>query len=231
MKMLAGCGLNLKSGGYSMFARRRKRNVFWGIILTAHLLIFSVGGSAIENEVGTVDSENVIININDGNCKEWQQIQPLIEEKNIDVGERDLVHYNCFWAVKAKNNFIFYFSYRCSDPIDWTANAWRYNIFIDSDCDKKTGFRGFESSWSIGADYMIQGSNIYKFAGSGPTAWEWKELYTLPYTLDGNQVEIQLSKKIIDSKRIEILLQGDNEDIKDYMPDDYKNQSISFELE
>jgi len=58
----------------------------------------------------------------------------------------------------------------------WRAvNGAVWNIFLDTDRNAKTGYRG--SGLSIGAEYMFEGSStaaqLYKYTGSG-TNWSWK---------------------------------------------------------
>lgn len=58
----------------------------------------------------------------------------------------------------------------------WRAvNGAVWNIFLDTDRNAKSGYRG--SGLSIGAEYMFEGSStaaqLYKYTGSG-TNWSWK---------------------------------------------------------
>jgi hypothetical protein len=58
----------------------------------------------------------------------------------------------------------------------WRAvNGAVWNIFLDTDRNAKTGYRG--SGLSLGAEYMFEGSTtasqLYKYTGSG-TNWSWK---------------------------------------------------------
>jgi len=58
----------------------------------------------------------------------------------------------------------------------WRAvNGAVWNIFLDTDRNAKTGYRG--SGLSVGAEYMFEGSataaQLYRYTGSG-TNWSWK---------------------------------------------------------
>ncbi len=55
--------------------------------------------------------------------------------------------------------------------------SWGFQVFIDSDDDKNTGFKGSFaniSNFPIGADFLIEGVHVYQYAGEG-TDWAWLE--------------------------------------------------------
>lgn len=47
------------------------------------------------------------------------------------------------------------------------------HIFINADGDESTGYG---DSMRAGADFMVEGEKMYRFAGDGPAVWNWKEL-------------------------------------------------------
>ncbi len=59
--------------------------------------------------------------------------------------------------------------------------SWGFQVFIDTDDDPTTGFQGGFAGigqFPIGADYLIEGVNVYQYAGSGQD-WQW---VTSPFT-------------------------------------------------
>lgn len=53
--------------------------------------------------------------------------------------------------------------------------SWGFQVFIDSDDDPATGFKGSFAGineFPIGADYLIEGVNVYQYSGTG-TDWSW----------------------------------------------------------
>ena len=53
--------------------------------------------------------------------------------------------------------------------------SWGFQVFIDSDDDPSTGFKGSFggiSAFPVGADYLIEGVNVYEYDGTG-NDWNW----------------------------------------------------------
>lgn len=167
----------------------------------------------------------------DGKCDEWKNIKPVAEDPRGDVDDNDVVDYMKLWVVRDSDNL--YISYTFARPVDWNTDAWRCNVFIDTDGNGNKGYKGSEGDWAIGADYLVQGGKVFQFIGSGPMAWEWKELATLSYSVDEAQVEIKMPYSVLGIKptqKINILLHGDNQPGKqDCVPDTYKTKVIIIE--
>lgn len=54
--------------------------------------------------------------------------------------------------------------------------SWGFQVFIDSDDDLSTGFKGSFggiNTFPIGADYLIEGINVYQYSGTG-SDWHWE---------------------------------------------------------
>lgn len=163
----------------------------------------------------------------DGKFDEWKGTNPLAEDTKEDVGAEDVVDWTAFWAMRDNENL--YFSYACAKPLDWSANAWRYNVFIDTDNNPETGYKGYDGNWAIGADYLLQGGIIFKFNGPSQTAWEWQEIGSQKYFIESNQVEIQVPYTVIGitvSQKVNILLHGDNVEKTDFLPGNYTKEVI-----
>lgn len=177
------------------------------------------------NSVAAVDDASRIKI--DGKCDEWKDVKPLAEDPKGDAGDNDIVDYTEFFAVRDSGDL--YISYICVNPMDWNTNAWRYNVFINTDDNMSTGYKGYDGSWYIGADYLVQGGKVFKFIGNGPMAWDWKEIELLSYSVEGAQAEVKVPYSLLEIKpgqKIEIFLHGDNINTADFVPDDYKNKAI-----
>lgn len=167
----------------------------------------------------------------DGKCDEWKNIKPVAEDPSGDVGAKEVVDYIKLWVVRDNDNL--YISYTFARPVDWNTDAWRCNVFIDTDDNATTGYKGSDGDWAVGADYLVQGGKIFQFIGTGPKAWDWKELYLSPYSVEGVQVEVKVPNSVLGIKpnqKIGILLHGDNQPGQtDLMPDAYKTKVIIVE--
>ncbi|MFH1856426.1 MAG: hypothetical protein ABH836_04245, partial [Candidatus Omnitrophota bacterium] len=76
----------------------------------------------------------------DGNCDEWNKISVTANDAIGDIDSDDVVDFVKVWIVPQDNDL--YLSYLCGQPMDWNAEAWRYNIFMDLDDNIETGYRG-----------------------------------------------------------------------------------------
>lgn len=158
---------------------------------------------------------------------------PTCTDAKGDVSENDIVDFTNVWMLKIDNDY--YFCYSCSKPVDWQGNAWRYNIFVDTDNNPDTGYKGFDGNWALGVEYMVQGPTLFSFAGTGPTAWEWKKMteVQLKTSLSGNTAIIKVPATLFEGKPVEIkaIFQGDNQSeknyITDFVPDNYTQKALS----
>jgi len=50
------------------------------------------------------------------------------------------------------------------------------DIYLDTDANRTTGFRGGANNFPIGADYLLQGSALYRYTGSTGTEWSWSSV-------------------------------------------------------
>ncbi len=93
-----------------------------------------------------------------------------------------------------------YYSMKLSGHFEAT-----FQVFLDADNNKQTGYtRKQENPKAIGADYLIEGSNLFKYEGkNGSSEWEgWRYLYDLnsfgdPYVwISPNEIIIDLNREI-----------------------------------
>jgi hypothetical protein len=79
-----------------------------------------------------------------------------------------------------------YFAYKTKDPIDNSA-FWGYQVYLDTDSNSGTGF----SYGALGAEYLPEGSTLWKYTGDG-TSWGWAVVSTATVQTSGNSVELSL---------------------------------------
>lgn len=107
-------------------------------------------------------------------------------------------------------------AYRCTAPIDFGPGAAAYSIYFDTDGNRRTGFRGGDDDFPIGADYMLQGGRVYRYVGDeGPRAgldWAWTLVDAVEYRLDGEWAEFTLKPEhlAIRHNELRFFLFGDN---------------------
>lgn len=101
-------------------------------------------------------------------------------------------------------------AYRCVDPIDFSLGA-AYCVYLDTDGHRKTGYRGSEDTFPIGADYLLQGATLYRYSGDG-IGWSWTIVGEAPAEIAGDWAEFTLSERLLPlpDDVIFVFLLGDN---------------------
>jgi len=70
--------------------------------------------------------------------------------------------------------------YEVSDGMKYT---YRYNLLLDIDQQRDTGYIGYDGSYSVGAELLVQGSSdgnivaIFEFIGNNQSDWSWNRIY------------------------------------------------------
>jgi hypothetical protein len=69
-------------------------------------------------------------------------------------------------------------------------------IFIDADNNPDTGYNSARWGMSLGAEYLVEGRNIYSYNGEG---WSWSFISRIDRNnLNANELEVEFSRGIVD---------------------------------
>ena len=125
------------------------------------------------------------------------------------------VDYRQVQVAHDDTNFYFRFQLDASEFL-----SFRHNVFLDVDHDRTTGFRGSGDQLSIGAEYLLQGSSVFSFAGASPTTWGWSFLGSQPFDdFPTTDIETQVPRSLIGNPDgFDFVLFGDNTTTADYYP-------------
>ncbi|MDF1610640.1 spherulation-specific family 4 protein [Stygiobacter electus] len=109
----------------------------------------------------------------DGHFSDWQKIIPINVSQGLAPSSYSDPSANIkkIFAIVDSSNL--YLSLQLSAKFDY--QKYFYHIFIDIDNDSpssKTGFV-YKDSASIGADFMLENNNFFKYTGTGGTNWSW----------------------------------------------------------
>jgi hypothetical protein len=150
----------------------------------------------------------------DGSFDDWTGITELVTDAS---GDGTPVDWLKGWVTDEGSNF--YFGYQTNGNVDFDSNAWRYNLFLDTDQNASTGY----NFGGIGADYMVQGGTLWQ---SNATWWDWTNLGLQSYGISGDRLELSFAKTSIGSPNaFDIVFMGDN-DTDDLMPDSGKSTYV-----
>ena len=107
--------------------------------------------------------------------------------------------------------------------------TYGHAAFIGTDDSDATGFAGFSSELPFAADFLLEGTDLYRYAGSGNN-WLWTYVATVNSGQVGSVAEFALSRVQLDNpSAIEIYWRGDNAAIAgtevDFYPDEASSPS------
>ncbi len=75
--------------------------------------------------------------------------------------------------IESTSNFEFRYNF--------TGSSSLHQIYIDTDKSGSTGYK----SGSVGAEYMLENSRLYKFTGSSQTSWSWSNQGSVTFSKSG----------------------------------------------
>jgi len=192
-------------------------------------VIFNVDSQLVQ-VVGTVSNTAPAITI-DGNLSEWSAMTAFdadpqdVSGANNDIDWRD--------ATMAHNATDFFIAYREHGPAGLT---WGNQIFIDTDTDASTGFKGFSEEFTIGADFLIEGDALFRYVGDPQSIqndWLWQFLGSVDSGLNGNSAEIKVSRAQLENSESMLLFFYGNSTATggssiDYYPDNANDPAAAL---
>lgn len=174
----------------------------------------------------------------DGEFSDWHGIRALDTSpwQPEETGDAITASLDTASVWAANNNRYLYLKWKCAGAINFDSND--YSIYLDTDQNELTGFRNFNGNWAIGADYLIQDGNLFKYAGTC-TEWNWNWMYVVSYAIGSDEtlndtIEIAFPRKDIEEtlcgeERTNILfISGVGAENKDFAPDNPDSQFYTY---
>ena len=134
-----------------------------------------------------VGDNSIII---DGNLDDWSSVGSLGYDGETLDDQGVKADYVEGWIAHDNNNL--YVAYQNNGDID-TNKWWPWQVYFDTDGSNSTGFK-IESN--IGAEYMLQGSAVFKYTGSG-TDWSWQYVIAVDNGVSGPIAEFQSPRFVL----------------------------------
>jgi hypothetical protein len=183
--------------------------------------------------VNTVVTNQAMITI-DGSFTDWQNIAKLNSPPNPSATTGDSKDVNAdlinFWAANDTANL--YLSYQVAGSI---TSGYFYHVYIDVDGNAGTGFV-FNDSASIGADYMVENDNLYKYTGTGGANWSWSQVSSFAKADNGGRSEMSIPIRVLfkagGDSTVHLLFEVNNAaGMQDIEPDNYKTQYYTYTVQ
>jgi hypothetical protein len=106
-------------------------------------------------------------------------------------------------------------AYRCAAPVNFSLGA-AYSVYLDTDGNRDTGYRGSDRQFPLGAEYLLQGATLYRYnqdAGyAGGTDWSWTSLGLVAHHVTDDWADFTLTADQlgVSTATVHIILVGDN---------------------
>jgi hypothetical protein len=102
-----------------------------------------------------------------------------------------------------------------------------YNLYLDADDNRTTGFRGGANNFPIGAEYLLQGATLYRYTGTTGTDWSWSSVGVATYATSGSNVELSLPRAWIGNPEVfKIFFLDDNQSTGGTLEDAYPRTAL-----
>jgi len=154
----------------------------------------------------------------DGSLTEWANVDSFGIDPVDATGPGDQIDWLEGWVAHDTDNF--YFAYENNNTVNI---SWGYGIYIDTDNSESTGFRNFDGSYPLGADYLIEANEVLRYTGSG-TDWSWALVSLNELQTGGNTAEMSIARSALGNPdKLSLFYVGENAanngTTVDYYPD------------
>jgi len=142
----------------------------------------------------------------DGSVADWSTLAPFGTDPLDANGTGDQLDWGNLFLANDPTNF--YFAFQNYTAITSLNGVW--NVYLDTDGNRLTGFRGGSDTFPVGADYLIQGINVYKYTGTG-LDWNWTSVGTVAYSWSLATAEYSFPRTWLASPSlVKVFYYGDN---------------------
>jgi Bacterial Ig domain len=140
----------------------------------------------------------------DGNLVDWGTLVSFGPDPADATGAGNLLDYREGWLAHDSSNL--YLALRNNANI---ALSWAYNLYLDTDGSSASGFHG-GSSFPIGAEYLFQGSALYRYTGTG-SSWSWSLVAAMTQASNGPEAEFAIPRAALGNPAsLRLFFYGDN---------------------
>ena len=123
----------------------------------------------------------------DGSLDEWAPIASA--GAGVDVPDAPGNDVDLLALKMAHDDDTLFLAYENEGPVTL---GWHYALFVDTDRNPGSGY----STGGVGVDYLIEGSTLYQYTGSG-SDWSWQYVRQLDSAASGNTAELSIPRTLL----------------------------------
>lgn len=171
------------------------------------------------NEVANPVATGLVV---DGTLTDWTGLRSFGTDANDAGGTNNPVDWISAWMAHDLSQF--YLAFTNDGPVTIDAAV---NFYLDTDAIRATGFRGGSDNFPLGADYLIQGVNLFRYTGSG-LDFTWTYSGPVSWTVSGNSAEASLSRaRLGNPGQMLVFCYGDNPAVGGTTTDLFPDNALS----
>jgi len=168
--------------------------------------------------VGTLANELSAMTL-DGSLADWAGLNSFGVDPRDITGVNNDIDWKKAWMGHDATHL--YFAY---NEYDGPELVWGNQIYLDTDTDGATGFKGFSEQFTLGADYVIEGRDVFKYNSASQNTWAWTYVGSVDAATNGINVEMKLPRAMLgDPQHVLLFFLGASTatggDATDYFPD------------
>ena len=142
----------------------------------------------------------------DGSLADWAGVTPFPADPADISGEGNLIDWRQAWMAHSASTL--YVAWQNATPVQEL--SWGHSLYFDTDRQSGTGFQGFGGEFTIGADYVLEGAELFRYTGTGRN-WSWVSVGYVQRAVLGDIAEIAIPFATIGNPdAIEFYLFGDS---------------------
>lgn len=138
---------------------------------------------AVSNPVGSI--------VIDGLLDDWNGLTSFGLDPDDVSGPGNLLDWR--EAQVAHSATDLYISYRNDQAFQL---SWGQGIYIDTDNNPNTGFKGFSGEFPIGADFLIEAYDVHRYVGDGQN-WAWSSAGSTSIAANSDTGEIAVPRSML----------------------------------
>lgn len=172
--------------------------------------------------IGTISNPGSVLI--DGNISEWANLRSFgVDPQDVSGLNNNIDWREAWMGHDASNLYIAYREHNASQLL------WGNQVYLDTDSDTSTGFKGFSGQYTVGADFMIEGDALFRYNSALQDQWAWEYLGSVNSAIDGDTVELKVSRaQLGNPENLFLFFLGDSAassgDAIDYYPDDVTDE-------
>ena len=160
-------------------------------VATVNITVVDDGNTGGGYTGGTISNEVSDGSISlDGNLSDWSGVPSLGRETGSMTQAAAEVDFIEGWLAHDTNNL--YIAYLNDGDIN-TGTWWPWQVYLDTDGNNASGY---QVNGALGAEFMLQGSGLFQYAGSG-SDWTWNYLGSMAHSVSGAQAEFQIPRTVL----------------------------------